>query len=159
MAMFDKDRSFKVTVETYNKHLKQNEKIKKIETMDYLPVKGNANLKNPDVEWYYIEYYGPDVTIAPDQPYDILFGRWITDGNRDMINDISLKTRKFIGNTSMDSQLSLLMANQVMAKRGDLVFDPFVGTGSLLVASAKYGGKRYKLITQIIEHLTTTCGF
>lgn len=40
----------------------------------------------------------------------------------------------------MDPTLSMLMANQALAKPGDLVFDPFVGTGSLLVAAAKYGG-------------------
>lgn len=40
----------------------------------------------------------------------------------------------------MDATLSMLMANQALVKTGDLVFDPFVGTGSLLVAAAKYGG-------------------
>jgi len=40
----------------------------------------------------------------------------------------------------MDAQLSLLMANQAMVREGDLVFDPFVGTGSLLVSAAKWGG-------------------
>lgn len=40
----------------------------------------------------------------------------------------------------MDATLSLLMANQAMVKQGDLVYDPFVGTGSLLVAAAKFGG-------------------
>lgn len=64
----------------------------------------------------------------------------MADGNRGQINEISLKTRKFIGNTSMDATLSLLMANQAMVKQGDLVYDPFVGTGSLLVAAAKFGG-------------------
>ena len=52
---------------------------------------------------------------------------------------MSLKTRKFIGNTSMDAQLSLLMANQALINTNDLVFDPFVGTGSLLVSAAKFG--------------------
>lgn len=41
----------------------------------------------------------------------------------------------------MDAQLSLLMANQALVCDGDLVFDPFVGTGSLLVSAAKFGGK------------------
>lgn len=40
----------------------------------------------------------------------------------------------------MDAQLSLLMANQAQVKSGDLVLDPFVGTGSLLVAAAQFGG-------------------
>lgn len=40
----------------------------------------------------------------------------------------------------MDPTLSLLMANQALVKDNDLVFDPFVGSGSLLVAAAKFGG-------------------
>lgn len=40
----------------------------------------------------------------------------------------------------MDAQLSLLMANQAQVRSGDIVLDPFVGTGSLLVAAAQFGG-------------------
>lgn len=42
----------------------------------------------------------------------------------------------------MEPTLSLYMANQALVQPGDLVLDPFVGTGSLLVAAAKHGGKR-----------------
>ncbi|KAG5887575.1 hypothetical protein JTB14_009983 [Gonioctena quinquepunctata] len=47
----------------------------------------------------------------------------------------------------MDPQLSLLMANQAKVKNGDIVLDPFVGSGSLLVAAAQFGG--YVLGTDI----------
>lgn len=47
----------------------------------------------------------------------------------------------------MDPQLSLLMANQAQVKNGDLVLDPFVGSGSLLVAAAQFGA--YVLGTDI----------
>lgn len=57
-----------------------------------------------------------------------------------MIQKLSLKTRKFIGTTSMDPQLSLIMANQAQVKNGDIILDPFVGTGSLLVAASQFGG-------------------
>lgn len=40
----------------------------------------------------------------------------------------------------MDPQLSLLMANQALVQEGDLVLDPFVGSGSLLVSAAQFGG-------------------
>lgn len=129
-----------MTVETYNKHISQKEKVEKIETMNYLPVQGDADLKCPDIEWYYIEFYGLDSACVPEQPENIIFGKCLAYGNRAMINEISLKKRKFIGNTSMDAALSLLMANQALVKSGDLVFDPFVGSGSLLVAAAKCGG-------------------
>lgn len=40
----------------------------------------------------------------------------------------------------MDAQLSLLMANQARVREGDLCLDPFVGSGSLLIAAAHFGG-------------------
>ncbi|XP_030371672.1 tRNA (guanine(10)-N2)-methyltransferase homolog [Scaptodrosophila lebanonensis] len=136
---FKPDISFKITVESYNKHFSQREKIDKIETMDYLPIEGPVNLKSPLVEWWYIEFWGLDPTAVPPVPDDIMFGRLLAQGQRHLIKELSLKQRKFIGNTSMDAQLSLLMANQAMVRDGDLVFDPFVGTGSLLVSAAKFG--------------------
>jgi tRNA (guanine10-N2)-methyltransferase len=55
----------------------------------------------------------------------------LADGQRELITKLSLKRRKFIGNTSMDPQLSLYMANQSLVQPGDIVLDPFVGTGKL----------------------------
>lgn len=133
------DRSFRIHVETYNRHFTQHEKVDKIETFPYLPVRGAVNLRSPEVVWWYIEFYGLDPNDVPAQPVATIFGRWLSDGRRAVIHEISLKTRKFIGNTSMDAQLSLLMANQALVKPGHLVYDPFVGTGSLLVAAAKFG--------------------
>lgn len=52
---------------------------------------------------------------------------------------INLKDRKFIGNTSMDPLLSIVMANLANVKENDIVVDPFVGTGSILVAAASLG--------------------
>lgn len=59
----------------------------------------------------------------------------ICEGQRDLIHKLSLKDRKFIGNTTMDPHLSLMMANQAKVKDGDLVFDPFVGTGIYNIVS------------------------
>lgn len=82
---FHKDNSFKITIETYNKHFTQREKIQKIETMDYLPMEGNVDLKTPKVEWWYIEFWGLDPTNVPDQPKDILFGRWVGNYKQKLI--------------------------------------------------------------------------
>lgn len=48
------------------------------------------------------------------------------------MTELNLKKRKFIGNTSMDAQLSLIMANIAQVKPGDLVLDPFVGSGQYI---------------------------
>lgn len=96
-------------------------------------------LSNPDVCFQYFEYYGTVPNNPPLFPYEVFFGRLISYGLRQLIQKLSLKTRKFIGNTSMDPQLSLLMANQAKVNHGDIVLDPFVGSGSLLVAAAEFG--------------------
>ncbi|XP_046396583.1 tRNA (guanine(10)-N2)-methyltransferase homolog [Ischnura elegans] len=139
-SYFSADKSFRVTVETFCKTISQKEKVEKIEEFSYLPIEGPVNLSDPDVILHLIEYYGMEPNNIPEKPYDLFFGRWVCDGSRDLICKLSLKKRRFIGNTSMDSQLSILMANQGKVMPGDLVLDPFVGTGSLLVAAGQFGG-------------------
>ena len=46
----------------------------------------------------------------------------------------NLKLRPYLGPTSTDHELAFLMANQAQVAPGDLVYDPFVGTGSIAVA-------------------------
>ncbi|CAG9787442.1 unnamed protein product [Diatraea saccharalis] len=134
------NKSFKIEVETFCKHFTMKEKVEKIEAFSYLPLNGPVRLKDPDVTLAYLEYYGVDPNNVPEEPYEVFFGRWVADGQRDLIQYHSLKRRQFIGNTSMDAQLALIMANQARVVSGDLVLDPFVGSGSLLVAAAHFGG-------------------
>lgn len=137
---FNPEKSFKIEVETFCRHFTQQEKLNKIESFSYLPAQGPVNLKAPDMCLQYIEYYGTKANDPPLLPYEVFFGRVVANGLRQLIKTLSLKTRKFIGNTSMDPQLSLLMANQAKVKNGDIILDPFVGSGSLLVAAAEFGG-------------------
>lgn len=132
--------SFKVEVETFCKHFSMKEKVQKIEEFSYLPLEGPVRLKNPDVTLAYLEFYGVDPNNVPEEPYDVFFGKWVANGQRDLIQVHSLKKRQFIGNTSMDAQLAIIMANQAQVRPGDLVIDPFVGSGSLLVPAAHFGG-------------------
>lgn len=131
--------SFRLRVDTFGKSISKEEKLKKIDALHFLPLDGSIDLRNPTHSFHWIEYYGNDPNDVPDCPYDAFFGKWVCDGKRDAIHKLSLKQRKFIGNTSMDSQLSLIMANQAKIGSGSLVLDPFVGTGSLLVAAAYFG--------------------
>ncbi len=49
-----------------------------------------------------------------------------------LLKKYDLKTRKLIGNTSMDPELSLIMANMGQARPGSLVLDPFCGSGTFI---------------------------
>lgn len=134
-----KNSSFKFKVETFNKSLKHKEKIEKIDSMSYLDLQGPISLNDPENKFVYFEYYGLDPVNIPEEPEEIFVGKFIAEGSRDLINSISLKTRKFIGNTSMSPELSILMATQGLCKKNCLVLDPFCGTGSMLIAAALFG--------------------
>jgi tRNA (guanine10-N2)-methyltransferase len=56
-----------------------------------------------------------------------------------MIDKFDLKKRKYIGTTSMEAEVSLIMANQAHAGPGKLVYDPFAGTGSMLLTCSAFG--------------------
>uniref|UniRef100_A0A673GS36 tRNA (guanine(10)-N(2))-methyltransferase TRMT11 n=1 Tax=Sinocyclocheilus rhinocerous TaxID=307959 RepID=A0A673GS36_9TELE len=131
--------TYKINVYTFNKTLVFNNRIQKIDALDFLPFKGTVNLKDPEHIFCLLEDYGSDPNDIPEEPFHIYFGRWIADGQRELIRSYSVKKRHFIGNTSMDARLSFIMANHAKVKADDLVYDPFVGTGSLLVACSHFG--------------------
>ncbi|KAL3981089.1 neurobeachin-like protein 1/2 [Sarotherodon galilaeus] len=134
-----KDSTYRINVYTFNKTLQFADRIKRIDALEYLPFEGTVSLKNPQHIFCLLEDYGTDPNNIPEHPSYIYFGRWIADGQRDLIRSHSVKNRHFIGNTSMDAGLSFIMANHARVKQDDLVFDPFVGTGSLLVACSHFG--------------------
>eukprot|EP00794_Sanderia_malayensis_P011859 gene11859-13092_t len=131
--------TFRVDVEGFNKKLSMDCKmswIKKLEKV--LQFEGKVKMKDPDHVLCLLLDFGLSDEKEKTCQY-IYFGRLIGNGQRDLIHKYSLKTRYFIGNTSMDPQLSFLMANQGQVKKGSFVFDPFVGTGSILVCCAHFG--------------------
>ncbi|XP_032263817.1 tRNA (guanine(10)-N(2))-methyltransferase TRMT11 isoform X3 [Halichoerus grypus] len=137
------DSTYKIKIHTFNKTLTQEEKVKRIDALEFLPFEGKVNLKKPQHIFSVLEDYGLDPNCIPENPHNIYFGRWIADGQRELIESYSVKKRHFIGNTSMDAGLSFIMANHGKVKENDIVFDPFVGTGGLLIASAHFGAYVY----------------
>ncbi|XP_058422328.1 tRNA (guanine(10)-N2)-methyltransferase homolog isoform X8 [Diceros bicornis minor] len=111
----------------------------RLPALEFLPFEGKVNLKKPQHIFSLLEDYGLDPNCIPENPHNVYFGRWIADGQRELIESYSVKKRHFIGNTSMDAGLSFIMANHGKVKENDIVFDPFVGTGGLLIASAHFG--------------------
>jgi len=51
----------------------------------------------------------------------------------------TLKKRPYLGPTSTDHELAFMMANQANIQAGDLVYEPFVGTGSIALALQYFG--------------------
>ncbi len=57
-------------------------------------------------------------------------------GMKEELTKYQLKKRLFLGPTSLDHVLSMLMCNLAGVQRRHMVLDPFVGTASLLVAAS-----------------------
>ncbi|XP_028393060.1 tRNA (guanine(10)-N2)-methyltransferase homolog [Dendronephthya gigantea] len=131
------DDTFKINVESFNKKLSHEKKLHYIESLSFLPHTGEVDLRNPGTIFSLLLDFSTEQMLH--QLTKLLFGRLVSNGQRHLIKKYSLKTRHFIGNTSMDAQLALLMANMAKCKDDSLVYDPFVGTGSILVACSHFG--------------------
>lgn len=132
------DQCFRVNVETFGNKISQANKVEWIKKMTFMEtIKAKANLTQPKQIYCIMEMNERQNGCIISKEY--YFGRHLAQGDRNSIKNYSLKTRVFIANTSMDPALSLITANSAKIKRNDLVFDPFVGSGSLLVAAAHLG--------------------
>ncbi|KAH0788219.1 tRNA (guanine(10)-N2)-methyltransferase [Histomonas meleagridis] len=101
-----------------------------------LKITSKANLKNPDTTILLILDFEECGELNPIRLYLSLF---ISDGNSKFPDKFTLKTRKFINKTSMESAVALYSASQGLCGPGTFAFDPFCGSGSLLVACASLG--------------------
>merc|ERR1719295_2403668 len=109
---------------------------------------GAISMNDPEIEYHLIADYGDWAHLGESKPRDhpqkVFFCRFIAGSNRvELIRKYSLKKRKYVGSTSLDSELSFLMANQALVTSTSMVLDPFCGTGSLLISAAEFGGMVY----------------
>ncbi|KAI9071479.1 hypothetical protein K1719_046556 [Acacia pycnantha] len=133
--------TFKITVDSFGKVISLQEQKELIQGLSYIPFKGQVKLKNPDHNFWLMETddYGSNNGLPPIIQKRIFFGREIGGADRKLIPTYQLKSRTYLGPTAMDAEMAFLMANQALATPGKLVYDPFVGTGSILVAAAHFG--------------------
>ncbi|KAF9900717.1 hypothetical protein BX616_002520, partial [Lobosporangium transversale] len=129
--------TFKFSVVTFGGTIEMKDKPQIINRFSFTGFLGKIDLKNPEEEFLLIADYGiePDSVVA----HTFYMGRLVGNGRRDLIDKFNVKKRRYIGNTTMDAELSLIMANQALCGSGKLVYDPFVGTGSFLMTCAHFG--------------------
>ncbi|VIO88166.1 Uncharacterized protein BM_BM7030 [Brugia malayi] len=95
--------------------------------------KSPVDLSNPCNTFYVIEEYNSNSLQR------IHFGKLVGCGQGRLKNHYCLTERCYIGNTTIDPELSFLQANIAKVDIGSLVLDPFCGTGGLLIAAAHFG--------------------
>ena len=68
------------------------------------------------------------------------FGRLVCDGGmKEACRKYDLKKRFYLGPTTLDDSLALILANLSRVSTDMLVYDPFVGTASILIALTHFG--------------------
>ena len=127
--------SFKFEVDTYQSKRSEAEQRKLIEPFHYLGFHGPVKMRNADQKFCIFE----DYEFGAKEPKQIHLGRWIAGTDRDAVYNYSLKQRKYISTTSMDSELALVTANLTLAGPDKIFYDPFVGTGSFPIACSHFG--------------------
>ncbi|KAI9495073.1 S-adenosyl-L-methionine-dependent methyltransferase [Zychaea mexicana] len=135
------EASFKFSVSAFNSTISVPQQREIINSFSYLGFNGPISMSNPDNRFCVLEDYGsalPQLGVEPAREW-IYMGRLVASGSRDVVQKYNLKKRKYLGTTSMDAELSLVMANQAQAGSGKLIYDPFVGTGSFLFTCAHFG--------------------
>lgn len=138
--------SFKFDVDTYASTRTAKERNEIIESFSFLAFEGPIKMVDADEKFCVFEEFAHQLASSGNPKTHtepvlkrIYLGRWVTEGGRAEINTYNLKKRKYISTTSMDAELSLISANMTHAAPGKLFYDPFVGTGSFLVAAAHFG--------------------
>lgn len=157
------ERSWKIYVHTLGStHTpeEQNEMRMKFSVLNF---PGKVQMKDPDDEYLFIREveldanggavyprYSETKQLIPENdsrpPLACYFGRVLGSNSlgrnwrsNNRLEQYSLKKRSYLGPTSMDSELSLIMTNLAQIKDHSFVFDPFVGTGSILLTAAVRG--------------------
>ncbi|WFC98714.1 tRNA (guanine(10)-N(2))-methyltransferase [Malassezia yamatoensis] len=147
------DVSWKAIIQGFNAAISDKRRLELIEDFTYMNLIGPTRMHGADLTWGVIEEYvrSHDAGTAPPPQGDqdprlvqLFFGRKIKDRSgrtpaRDLIDDLSLKKRQYIGNTSMESEMSVIMANMALAGPSKFIYDPFAGTGSMLYACSMLG--------------------
>lgn len=155
-------KTFRFLVETYGNSLEMSEQVAIVNQFSFMALRGKVNLKKAEVSFSVCLDYGNAKKLAAgkkeceegdqvDAKSEVkqskslrcYMGVRIAEGARSVVNFFDLKKRSYLGTTSMDAELSLVMANQALVKPGSIVLDPFVGTGSFLVTCAYFGGFAY----------------
>ncbi|KAI0075120.1 tRNA guanosine-2'-O-methyltransferase [Panus rudis PR-1116 ss-1] len=142
--------SFRFIVTAYNHKIPQSRQTTIVESFSFMDLKGKIEMKNPDITLMcFEEYVDKHGTTRERHEGDgkfkeVFFGRLIAEGSaRQLVKIFDVKKRTYFGNTSMEAEISLLMANQTLAAPGKLLYDPFLGTGSLAYTTAHFGAWVY----------------
>lgn len=127
--------SFKFEIQAYQAKRSLAEQDALIQTFRYTGFEGPIQLKDPEQTFCIFE----ECEWGVKEPTRVYLGRLVVGSSRPILDTYTLKKRKYLSTTSMDSELALVTANLTQAAPGKLFYDPFAGTGSFPIACAHFG--------------------
>ncbi|CAO3692918.1 unnamed protein product [Umbelopsis ramanniana] len=136
-------KSFKFSVTAFGSTIVAKKSLDMINSFSFLGFDGDIDMTNPEFQFSILVDFGAErsktMKVGTFEAEKMYLGKLVASGSRDLVNRYNLKKRNYLGTTSMDAELSLIMANQALAGPGRLVYDPFVGTGSFLFTCSHFG--------------------
>ncbi|OON15479.1 hypothetical protein X801_08717, partial [Opisthorchis viverrini] len=139
--------SYKVVVSSANRKIGHEEKLAMIEDVlnAHPVVDATVQLKNPEHQLQILLDYEPRNWVKGTPKCGaklrrLFYGRLTGNSKRkEIINAYRLANRVYLGNTSMDVRLAGIMANIGLCEPGSLIWDPFLGAGSIVIAASIWG--------------------
>lgn len=135
----DESVSFKFDYFGYKGSRVRKDIVKRFESFSFMELPGPIRMKNPDQVFTLFEQYKVVGQNPEAEPRKMWFGRLVSETFRHYADELDLKKRKYIGTTSFDAELALVSCNIAQITPGKVLYDPFAGTGSFLVAGSKLG--------------------
>ena len=134
-------QSFRFDIDFRGLSEKRKVQIDMINKFDKFPMKAKVDIKNAERIFVIFRNVVENQKTKKIISTKYYFGKLISgkdDKELRFYSKYDLINRKYIGPTSTDHVLSFLMANFAQIKDGQMVVDPFVGTGSLLIPPSIY---------------------
>lgn len=129
------DKRFMFKVEGLGRTIQHQEQMRMIDAFEVTDLRQEmVDLDEPEVCFRLLDdtrnntmIFGREVSSQRDRDKQSYFARF------------DLSKRPYLGPTSTDHELAFLMANLAKVSPGDLVYDPFCGSGSIAIACAHFG--------------------
>ena len=94
------------------------------------------NLNTPENKFAFVEEYCKNSKNLSS----VYFAEEISKGIRSkLLKKYSLSKRRYLENTTLDPETAFYLSNLARIKPGDVVYDPFMGSGSTLISAAEFG--------------------
>ncbi|KAG7924894.1 hypothetical protein KL925_005067 [Ogataea polymorpha] len=141
-----KRSSFKFDIVSYQGSRRSREQqLALINSFAFLALEGKIQMKNPDQIFAILEAYSIVNQEPAPQPDYMYFGREVevSERSRGVLERYEIAKRPYYGTTTFDAELALVSCNLAQTQAGQLIYDPFVGTGSFALAAAHYGAFAY----------------